>query len=149
MNTIWMADYATSPDCKWNADYNNVKLDHQRYSIDEVIFSLNQGTGITDVDGNPTVIPLSYELGNNYPNPFNPTTEIEYAIPVSNHVSLAVFNSLGQQIKTLVDRNMTAGTYHATWDGTDDMGNSVPSGTYFYKMTSSHFNASKRMTLLK
>ncbi|NIA31513.1 MAG: T9SS type A sorting domain-containing protein [Actinobacteria bacterium] len=149
MNTIWMADYATSPDCKWDANYATVKKDHQRYSIDEVIFCLNDGTGITDVDGNPTVVPASYELGDAYPNPFNPTTEIEYAIPVSNNVSLAVFNSLGQKIKTLVDRHMTAGTYHATWDGTNDMGNSVPSGVYFYKITSSHFNASKRMTLLK
>jgi len=144
----WDDVYRTSPDCKWNPD-PALKLGAQRWSFDEVIFGLNDGTGITDVAGNPTVVPLSYDLGNNYPNPFNPTTEIEYAIPVSNHVSLAVFNSLGQQIKTLVDRNMTAGTYHATWDGTDDMGNNMPSGTYFYKMTSSHFNLSRRMTLLK
>ena len=149
MNTQWMADYATSPDCKWDPDYLNVKKDGVRYSMDEVIFCLNEGTGITDVDGNPNVIPLEYSLGSNYPNPFNPTTQIEYALPVSNHVSIKVFNSLGQKVKTLVDRQMTPGTHHTNWDGTNDAGNVVPSGLYFYKMESSHFNSVKRMLLLK
>ena len=144
----WDAVYRTSPDCKWNPDPAQ-KIGDQIWTFDELIFCLNEGTGITDVDGNPTVMPLTYELGNCYPNPFNPTTEIEYAIPVSNHVSIDVFNAVGQKVKTLVNRYMTAGTYRATWDGMDDNGNTMPSGVYFYKMTSSHFNSVKRMILLK
>ena len=144
----WDEVYRTSPDCKWNADPAQ-KVGDQVWTFDEVIFCLNDGTGISDVDGNPTEMPLSYELGNNYPNPFNPSTEIEYAIPVANHVSIDVFNSLGQKVRTLVDRNMTAGTYRESWDGRDDTGNVVPSGIYFYNMRSSHFNSVKKMLLVK
>jgi hypothetical protein len=150
---VWYLKYYNSADCKWNPynptdPYGNLK-DGCRYSIDEIVFCLNDGTGITDVDGNTTVMPLTYELGNNYPNPFNPTTEIEYGIPVSNHVSIEIFNELGQKVKTLVDRYMTQGKYHATWDGTNDTGSLMPSGMYFYKMTSSHFTSVKKMMLLK
>jgi len=150
---LWYHQYYNSPDCKWNPydpanPYGNLK-DNCRYSIDEVVFCLNDGTGITDVDGNQTIMPLTYKLENNFPNPFNPTTEIEYAIPVSNHVSIDIFNSLGQKVKTLVDRHMTAGTYKVIWDATNDVGNKVPSGLYFYRMRSSHFNSIKKMTLIK
>ncbi len=147
---VWDQAYASSPNCKWTLPYARGNTTApQRWSIDEVVFCLNQGTGIVGVNGNPTVMPLTYDLGNNYPNPFNPTTEIDYAIPVSNQVSIDLFNSLGQKVKTLVDRYLTAGTYHATWDGTDDFGNAMPTGLYYYKMTSSHFNSVKKMLLLK
>ncbi|MBN1351067.1 T9SS type A sorting domain-containing protein [candidate division KSB1 bacterium] len=144
----WDDVYRTSPDCKWDPDPSQ-KLGAQRWTFDEVIFCLNDGTGVTDVDGNPTVVPLEYTMSNNYPNPFNPTTEIEYGIPISNRVTITIFNSLGQHVRTLVDRDMTAGTYHATWDGRDDMGNMMPSGMYFYKMNASHFNSVKKMLLMK
>jgi|SaaInl4_200m_RNA_FD_contig_91_317616_length_1795_multi_6_in_0_out_0_2 hypothetical protein len=119
------------------------------YVFDEVVLTMNEGTGVTDVDGKASVMPLAYELRANYPNPFNPSTTIEYALPVSNHVSIDVFNGLGVKVRTLVSRNMTAGTYKATWDATDDHGNKVPSGIYFYKMNSSHFNSVQKMILMK
>ena len=147
---VWDLVYAKSPTCKWTLPYaRSSTKSQQRWTIDEVVFCLNQGTGITDVDGNQTVMPLEYTLSNNYPNPFNPTTAIEYAIPVSNQVNIDVFNALGQKVKTLVDRYVSAGTYHATWDGRDDSGNAVPSGVYYCKMISSHFNSVKKMLLLK
>jgi hypothetical protein len=93
--------------------------------------------------------PTGFSMAQNYPNPFNPTTGITYAIPVSNHVSIDVFNMTGQKVKTLVDQYMTAGTYRIEWDGTDDAGRSMTSGTYFYKMSSSHFNSVKKMLLVK
>lgn len=119
------------------------------YSVDEVVFTLEEGTGIVGVDGKPTVMPVTYELGNAYPNPFNPSTAIEYAIPVSNHVSLKVSNLLGQTVRTLVDRYVTAGTYKVVWDGRDEAGNTVPSGIYFYQMVSSHFSQAKKVMLTK
>lgn len=145
---LWNAAYYKSPDCKWLADKTK-KIEKARYSLDEIVFCLNDGTGITDVDGKQTVMPLMYTMEQNYPNPFNPTTDITYAIPVSNHVSIDIFNMMGQKIKTLVDRHMSAGTYQAKWDGTDDTGRSVVSGTYLYKMSSSHFNSVKKMVLVK
>jgi hypothetical protein len=119
------------------------------YMVDEVVFTLNEGTGVNAIDGTQTVIPLTYSLDDNYPNPFNPTTNITYAIPVSNHVTIKVYNSLGQAVKTLVDQDMSAGTYKVTWDGTNLHGGAVPSGVYFYKMQSSHFNVTKKMLLMK
>jgi hypothetical protein len=108
------------------------------YTFDEVTLTMNEGTAVTDVDGKASVMPLTYDLRANYPNPFNPSTTIEYAIPVSNHVSIEVFNELGVKVRTLVNRHMTAGTYQTAWNATDDHGNTVPSGVYFYKMQSSH-----------
>jgi len=147
-NAKWDAVYRTSPNCKWNPD-PAVKLGAQRWSIDEVIFCLNEGTGITDVDGKANVVPLTFKLSENFPNPFNPTTTVEYSVPYSNYVSIDIFNALGQKVRTLVDRVVTAGTYRTTWDGTDDNGRIMPSGVYLYKMTSGHFNSVKRMLLMK
>ncbi len=119
------------------------------WSLDEIIFTLNEGTGIVNVDGEKDTVPLTYELSDNYPNPFNPTTTISYAVPVSNNVTIEIYNAIGAKVRTLVDRYVTAGHYKATWDGKNDQGQSVPSGTYFYKMHSSHFNTVKKMTLIK
>lgn len=119
------------------------------YGLDEIVFTLEEGTGILGADGIPTQMPLLYELGNAYPNPFNPSTTIEYAIPVSNRVTLKIFDLLGHQVRTVVDRYTTAGTYSVVWDGRDNAGNIVPSGTYLYRMESSHFSQVKKLLLLK
>jgi hypothetical protein len=125
------------------------KPDAATYLIDEMVFCLNEGTDVTDVDGKQNVMPLTYDLGNNYPNPFNPSTTISYGLPVSNQVLIEVYNTLGQKVRTLADRFMNPGVYNTTWDATDDDGNFVPSGVYFYKMQSSHFTSVKKMTLTR
>jgi hypothetical protein len=119
------------------------------YWLDEVVFTLEEGTGVLGVDGKPTQMPLLYELGNAYPNPFNPSTTIEYAVPVSNHVTLKIYDLLGRTVRTLVDRYTTPGTYKVVWDARNDAGNLVPSGVYLYRMESSHFAQVKRLVLLK
>jgi len=119
------------------------------YWLDEIVFTLNEGSGVVDVEGNTSVMPLTYALSDNYPNPFNPTTNIEYAVPVSNHVSIDVYNTLGQKVRTLVDRFVTAGTYKTMWDGRDDNSNILPTGIYFCKMQASHFTSVKKMILTK
>lgn len=117
--------------------------------VDEIVFTLNEGSGVSDVDGKATTMPLTYSLSDNYPNPFNPSTEIEYALPVSNQVKIEIFNTLGQKVRTLVDRFVNAGTYQVTWNGADDQNNILPSGVYFYKMQASHFTSVKKMILTK
>ncbi len=119
------------------------------YGIDEMILTLNPGTGVSGVNGEKTTVPLTYELKDAYPNPFNPSTTIEYGLPVSNTVKIVVYNSMGQKVKTLVNSYQTLGTYKVTWDGTNDFGETVPSGVYFCKMTSSHFSAVKKLMLMK
>jgi Secretion system C-terminal sorting domain/Beta-propeller repeat len=94
-----------------------------------------------EVNGN---VPLQFALGQNYPNPFNPTTQVEYSIPKEGFVNLTVYNTLGQQVANLVNRNMKAGEYHITFDASN-----LASGVYFYRLKAGSFIQTKKMILLK
>jgi hypothetical protein len=89
-------------------------------------------------------IPQSFVLLNNYPNPFNPVTTIPFDLPEANFTSLSIYNSLGQKVATLVNRELEAGRYQAEFDA-----GSLPSGVYFYRLTAGKFTAVKRMLLIK
>jgi hypothetical protein len=102
----------------------------------------------TDIQSQ-NVIPSEYGLAQNYPNPFNPITQIDYVIPAAGQINLDVYNLLGQKIKTLVSEYKSAGQYSVSWNATDESGRSVPSGVYFYRLTSKDFADTKRMMLLK
>lgn len=97
------------------------------------------------------VVPLEYSVSQNFPNPFNPTTKINYTLKVNESVKLVVYNSLGQEVKTLVNESQKAGIqYTAAWDGTDRNGKTVASGVYYYKIkTNSGFEMTKKATFLK
>jgi M6 family metalloprotease-like protein len=90
-----------------------------------------------------------YVLKNNYPNPFNPETNIEYNLNKDSNVKIQVFNIKGELVKTLVNSFKEQGNYSIIFDGKDDFGNSISSGLYFYKMTSDSFVTTKKMILLK
>ena len=90
-----------------------------------------------------------YSLGRNFPNPFNPLTTIAYALPRGSWVHLEVFNLAGRRTKSLVDGWADAGEYTIDWDGRDDLGHTVPSGIYFYRLEAGDFNETKRMVLVK
>jgi hypothetical protein len=94
-------------------------------------------------------VPDSYILNQNYPNPFNASTVIQFTNKRDGHVRLEVFNILGQNVVTLVDEFKPLGAYAVTWDGTDSRGSTVPSGMYFYRVSTEDFTAVKKMTLLK
>ncbi len=104
-------------------------------------------TGVTK--NTPTAIPTDFQLSQNFPNPFNPKTSIQYTLPVQDYVTLKVYNSLGQLMQTLVDANQSAGSYIATWNGRDDFGNVAASGIYFYKLETARFSQTKKMVLMK
>jgi hypothetical protein len=91
----------------------------------------------------------TYGLVQNYPNPFNPSTTINYQIPRAGHVDLSIYDVSGRLIKTLVNGDRSEGLHTVTWDGKDNMGVSVASGIYFYKMKSGQFVETKRMVLLR
>jgi hypothetical protein len=108
----------------------------------------------TDVNGIAGDTPQVYELANNYPNPFNPTTTIGYTLPSSGEVQLDVYNMLGQHIRTLVNTAQSAGSHHVMWDAKDKYGNAVMSGVYFYRLRAvnpGNVNVviTKKMILLK
>lgn len=96
-----------------------------------------------------TGLPKGYVLDQNYPNPFNASTEIRYRIPQADHVTLRIFNSLGQEVCTLRDTYQKASEYAVPWDGRNAMGRKVASGTYFYALTGRDFRAAKKMIVLR
>jgi hypothetical protein len=93
--------------------------------------------------------PLSYVLHANMPNPFNPETSIGFSLPVVGQVELVVYDALGQQVRTLVSTQLSAGVHAVTWDGRDEVGVQVSSGIYFYRLKVGDFMQTRRMTLLK
>jgi hypothetical protein len=108
----------------------------------------------TGVDEEP-LLPTVYALNQNYPNPFNPTTQISYALPKESFVTLRVYNTLGQEVVTLVNEEQKAGYIMATWDGRNNLGYTVGSGLYFYRIEarpmdgSNVFTEVKKMMLVK
>ena len=104
-------------------------------------------TGVGDRD-KPTQ-PGAFALQQNYPNPFNPLTTISYQIPQNNLVELKIYNTLGQLVRTLVDKKQTAGNYSVQWNGLDDNGRQVTSGTFLVKLHAGNFSQVRKMVYLK
>ncbi|SUZ91963.1 uncharacterized protein METZ01_LOCUS44817 [marine metagenome] len=100
-----------------------------------------------DVDGDN--IPDEFALYDNYPNPFNPVTSINYDIPEATDVTLDVYNLMGQRVRTLVSRHHEPGRYSVVWDGTNDFGSPIASGMYIFKIQSKDFMSIKKMLLMK
>lgn len=98
---------------------------------------------------NSAVLPAEYSLGEAYPNPFNPVTHIEFAIPESGLVKLAVYNVLGQQVRELVNNPLNAGRHLVRWDATNDAGLKVASGMYVYQIEVNGFSQAHKMILVK
>jgi hypothetical protein len=94
-------------------------------------------------------MPSVYALSQNFPNPFNPTTTIEYSIPTAGHVDMVIYNMAGQKVRTLVNEVKSPAFYKVVWDGRNDRGETVASGLYFYKLVSGSFNKIAKMTLVK
>ena len=94
-------------------------------------------------------IPVNFALQQNFPNPFNPSTEIRFDLPENDHVTLAVYNMMGQKVKTLASRNMTPGYHSIIWNGTNDSGAKVATGMYFYSINTKNFQSIKKMLFLK
>jgi hypothetical protein len=79
--------------------------------------------------------PQDFALGQNFPNPFNPQTRIQFTLPADGQTSLSIYNVTGQRVRSLADGFHRAGLYLVTWDGTDEAGRAVASGTYHYRLT--------------
>lgn len=94
-------------------------------------------------------LPTEFSLSQNVPNPFNPTTQVSFALPKAANVNLTIYNVLGQQVKTLVNQELAAGVQTIEWDGTDYSGRTVASGVYFYRLNAGDFQATKKMLMLK
>ncbi|MEW6511667.1 MAG: FlgD immunoglobulin-like domain containing protein [Bacteroidota bacterium] len=93
--------------------------------------------------------PVAYALEQNYPNPFNPETKIRFALAKRSDMTLEVFNTLGQRVRTLVTGIQSTGTHEVTWDGTGDGGAHVASGVYFYRLRTEEYNAVRKLVLIR
>ena len=94
-------------------------------------------------------IPSVYSLSQNYPNPFNPITKMNYALPKRSRVIISVYNVLGQEVTTLLNKEQDYGYHTVTWNGTDRIGKQVASGVYFARLTTKNFSQTKKMLMLK
>jgi hypothetical protein len=115
-------------------------------SVDSAGLTLNilLKTSVVPVPEQRKTLPSSYSLGDAYPNPFNPSTTIRYALPQGTSVVLAVYNMLGQKVATLIDGQQKAGYHEVRFDGS-----ALASGFYFYRMQAGNFLATKRLLLLR
>lgn len=104
---------------------------------------------LTAIKDNQKKVPSGFELKNNYPNPFNPTTNIEFNLAKSDFTTLKIYSITGQLVKTLVNKNLKAGTHKVVFNGKNDKGVELPSGIYIYKLTSGKNQSAKKMFLIK
>ena len=122
-------------------DSNTATYHLTAYALFDDLVLDNSVTGVSDRE---FAQPSSYQLSQNYPNPFNPATVIEFTIPKEDHVTLKVYNMMGQEVETLVDEQMPQGRYKKSFDASR-----LASGIYLYKIEAGSFSQVKKMTLLK
>ncbi len=117
------------------------------------IIGTSNAAGTLEVDRDGDLTPQRFDLQQNYPNPFNPSTTIKFAVEKTAFADVAVYNVIGQKVKTLAAEVLTPGFYTTTWNGTDDNGQSVTTGVYFVRMAATgdnaDFTALRKLLLLK
>lgn len=89
-------------------------------------------------------LPVEYSLNQNFPNPFNPETKIQYALPEDNYVTIKIYDVLGKEVITLINEFRSAGRYNVTFNGEN-----FSSGLYYYKIESGNFSQVKKMILIR
>lgn len=111
------------------------------------LFKTNETSEITEVTSDN--VTHEFNLYQNYPNPFNPATRINYTLPQDAFVTLKIYDMLGREIKTLISENKNAGNHSVDWNGEDNFGNKVASGTYIYRIVAGNYTSAMKMILLK
>jgi photosystem II stability/assembly factor-like uncharacterized protein len=104
---------------------------------------------VTGVEDNFSQTPGDFALEQNYPNPFNPQTTIRYQLPKITQVVLKIYNTSGQEVRTLVNERQTAGSKLVVWDGRDQLGKEVSSGVYLYRLQTGESVQSRKMSLVR
>ena len=94
-------------------------------------------------------LPYKYSINQNFPNPFNPITEIKYELPIDEFVELKIYDLMGRNVKNLISKYHSAGAYSIKWDGTNNVGELVSAGMYFYTFKTNNFSQTKKMMFIK
>jgi hypothetical protein len=124
-------------------EYEEYEEDNNIYLVDLLT------TGIANTHGTDNGKPKVFSFSQNYPNPFNSSTNICYGLPENIHVSLKIYNTLGQEIITLVDSNQEAGFYNIIWNGKDVTGKDLSSNVYFVQLKSGDYTATRKILMMK
>jgi hypothetical protein len=153
--------------CLFAGTTSNISVDTTEFEFGEYYFQLGELYGYvkafpdfhagtitvdlsTDADDETSLnLPSTYSLGQNHPNPFNPVTAIEFALPERSQVTLDVFNVLGQRVRRLLNQTLPAGNHNVVFDGRDNDGSELASGIYFYRIRAGQFTQSRKMMLIK
>jgi len=120
----------------------NLTAGNYTYRLKQVDF--NGTFSYSDEVNADVTAPVQFELSQNYPNPFNPGTTIKFSIPQSSNVTLKIFNTLGQEVSTVLNQNMEAGIHTIDFNASE-----LNSGVYFYRLDAGQFSEVKKMTLIK
>ncbi len=112
-------------------------------NLDTINFFLDT-TSLIGLHNLSSTVPQMYVLGQNYPNPFNPSTAFNFSVPKAGFVKISIYNILGEEVAVLVSENLKQGEYKYIFDA----GN-LPSGVYFYRLSSEDFIQTKKMVLIK
>lgn len=147
--------------------YGNIRLinDHNEVTIyyqDSVVNRALQDSFVTRADAiilqeasgqvgvfDPNVVPNTFFLSQNFPNPFNPSTIIRFGLPAAEKVTIKVYDVLGREVKTLINEELRPGYHQVEWDGTNNYGARVSSGIYIYRMVAGKFVKTMKMMMLK
>jgi len=116
-------------------------------NINQILKIKEQNT-VTGIEDNSSVLPKNFSLRQNYPNPFNPSTQIQFSIKKHSFVSLKIYDILGNEIKTLVSKELDAGVYNYKFN-ISNSNKGITSGVYFYRLRAGNFSDTKKMILLK
>jgi hypothetical protein len=103
----------------------------------------------TDVGDEDAVKPSDYALMQNYPNPFNPATTISFSLPGKTHVMLNIYNTIGQLVRTLVNRSFQPGKHQVVWNGHNDAARELPAGVYYYQLITADIKMTKKLILVR
>ena len=106
-------------------------------------------TGQIAIEGSPQLYPSLFYLHQNYPNPFNPITTIRYDLPEQSFVSIKIYDILGRRIRKLINTTQDAGYKSVIWDGTDELGRNVGTGSYLYQIKAGDLTQTRKMLLLR
>ncbi len=154
-NALLISDIANTQHNISNLEIGKSYFWRVRTKTEENVYSEFSGQGAFKIGDNVTeikeskIIPTKFEVSQNYPNPFNPSTVIKYVLPDAQFVTLRIYNMLGQEVAELVNNQVNAGVHSIVWNGKDNSGAKVSTGTYIYRVVAGNNVIIKKMILLK
>ncbi len=156
-DTLRFIVYSNSPNSNLSG-LAELRFDKPSYSKDNQSFEL-VSVELASINGETisaslarsgaSVLPQTFSLSQNFPNPFNPETKIKYSLTSKSYIKLVIYDILGRRVKTLAQGTAEAGEYTVRWNGVDENGSSVASGMYFYRLLANGQSFARKMTLLK